>query len=76
MKKVTRIFAFNSQVKENYDTFGKHTITEFVALHRNPENIIVLWKVSFENRKEPGLLMYRFIEKEEKILIEGCTYQA
>jgi len=67
---------FNNQVKENYDTYGNHTIIELVALHRNPENIIIIWKVGFENRKEPGLLMYKFKEYEGQVLIEGCTYHA
>ena len=47
-----------------------------MALHRNPENVIVIWKVDFEKRKEPGLLMYEFEEHEGKVLISGCTYHA
>ena len=38
---------FNKQINENFDTYGNHTIGEFVALHRNPENVIILWKVNF-----------------------------
>ncbi|MBL4881585.1 MAG: hypothetical protein JKX82_09705 [Oleispira sp.] len=67
---------FNHQLEESYDTFGIHTIAELVVIHRNPENVIVIWKVDFEKRKELGLLMYRFIEHEGKALIDGCTYHA
>jgi hypothetical protein len=67
---------FNRQINENYDTFGKHTISDFVAIHRNPDNVIVIWKVNFESRKEPGLLMYEFKEHDGEILIGGCSYHA
>lgn len=66
---------FNGQIEEHYDIYGIHTVAEFVTLHRNPDNIIVLWKVNFEKRNEPGLLMYRFKEKDSNVLIEGCTFQ-
>lgn len=65
---------FNRQLEDSYDEFGIHTITSLVAIHRNPENVIVIWQVDFEKRKEPGLLMYCFIESEDKALIGGCTY--
>jgi len=67
---------FNGQIEKSHHKYGNHSITEFVALHRNPENVIVLWKVGFEKRPEPGLLMYRFTEHDGEVLIEGCTYQA
>jgi len=65
---------FNKQIEENYDMYGRHTISKMVTLHRNPKNLIVLWEVDFEKRKEPGLLMYQFEEYEDKILISGCSY--
>jgi hypothetical protein len=67
---------FNRQLENSYDEFGIHTITDLVAIHRNPENVIILWQVDFERRKEPGLLMYCFIESEGKALIGGCTYHS
>jgi len=67
---------FNKQIEESYNTYGNHTISELVALHRNPENVIVIWKVSFEKRQEPGLLMYEFEEKEGNVFISGCSYHA
>lgn len=67
---------FNRQLEDSYDKFGIHTITDFVAIHRNPDNVIVLWQVDFEKREEPGLLMYCFIESGGEVLIAGCTYHA
>ena len=67
---------FGRQLEESYDIFGFHTISDLVAIHRNPNNIIVLWKVKFEKRQEPGLLMYEFTEHDGQILISGCSYHA
>ena len=67
---------FNKQIEENYDTYGNHTISKFLTLHRNPENVIVIWEVDFENRKEPGLLIYEFKAHKGKVLISGCQYHA
>ncbi|MCG8609269.1 MAG: hypothetical protein MI864_01920 [Pseudomonadales bacterium] len=67
---------FNQQIEESYDTYGKHTITDLVAIHRNPDHVIVLWKVQLENRPEPGLLIYGFREHKGEVRIEGCTYHA
>jgi len=67
---------FNRQIEESYDTFGHHTIGDLVTVHHNPDNIIVIWKVEFENREAPGLLIYSFKEFEGKVLIDGCSYHA
>ena len=67
---------FNRQIEENYDKHGKHTIAELVTIHRNPDHVIVLWKVNLEHRKEPGLLIYGFREHKGQVLIEGCSYHA
>jgi hypothetical protein len=67
---------FKRQIEENYDIYGKHTIADLVAIHRNPDHVIVLWKVELEKRKEPGLLIYGFKERAGQVLIEGCAYHA
>ncbi|MCP5160760.1 MAG: hypothetical protein H7A00_03710 [Hahellaceae bacterium] len=67
---------FNRQIEESYDVYGKHTMADLVAIHRNPDNVIVLWKVALEMRKEQGLLIYGFRERDGKVLIEGCSYHA
>lgn len=67
---------FNRQIDESYDEFGYHTIADLVAIHRNPDNVIVLWKVRFQNRPNPGLLMYEFKEYEGRVLIPACSYHA
>jgi len=67
---------FNRQIEESYDTYGKHTIADLVTIHRNPDHVIVVWKVDLEMRQEPGLLIYGFREREGQVLIEGCSYHA
>lgn len=67
---------FNRQIEENYDIYGKHTIADLVAIHRNPDHVIVLWKVDLEKRAEPGLLIYGFRKHNGQVLIEGCSYHA
>jgi len=67
---------FNRQIEENYNTYGSHTIADLVAVHRNPDHVIVIWKVDLEKRSEPGLLIYDFKEHKGKILIQGCSYHA
>ena len=67
---------FNRQIEESYDTYGIHTIAELVAIHRNPDHVIVIWKVNFEHRKEPGLLIYGFKEHQGQMFVEGCSYHA
>lgn len=67
---------FNRQIEENYDTYGRHSLAELVAIHRNPDHVIVIWKVKLAKRTEPGLLIYDFKEHEGNILIQGCSYHA
>ena len=67
---------FNRQIEESYDTYGKHTIADLVTIHRNPDHVIVLWKVALEHRQDPGLLIYGFRERDGQILIEGNSYHA
>jgi len=67
---------FNRQLEESYELYGRHTIGDLVVVHRNPDHVIVIWKVLFEKRQEPGLLIYGFREREGRVLIEGCSYHA
>lgn len=67
---------FNRQIEESYEEYGKHTIADLVTIHRNPDNVIVIWKLDLENRIEPGLLIYGFKNRDGQVLIEGCSYHA
>jgi len=64
---------FYEQIEKNYDDLGLHTVKGLKTLHRNPENIVVMWEVDFEKRVEPGVIIYIFTEHEQKIVITGCT---
>ena len=67
---------FNKEIERSYDKLGKHTIQDVAMLHKNPDNIIVIWKVKYEKRNEPGLLIYHFEERNNKIVISGSTNHA
>ena len=67
---------FQRQLEENYPLHGDHKISDLVTIHRNPDHVIVIWKVTLEKRPEPGLLIYGFREHDGEILIEGCSYHA
>ena len=75
-KEAFTISHFNKEIERSYDKLGKHTIQNVVMLHKNPDNIIVIWKVKYEKRKEPGLLIYHFEERNNKIVISGSTNHA
>ena len=65
---------FYEQIENNYDRLGMHTVKDFVVLHRNPENIVIMWKLGIEKRSEPGLIVYKFQDHNNKIVITGCTF--
>ena len=75
-KKQVDIKEFNKQRKEAYTTLGNHTLSELVTLHRNPDNIIIIWKIKYEKRNELGLSIYYFKEQNEKIVIIGSMFHA
>lgn len=67
---------FKRQLDDGYDKYGKHTISDLVAIHRNPDHVIVIWKVDLEKREDQGLLIYGFREHDGNVMIEGCSYHA
>lgn len=67
---------FNKELERSYEKLGKHTVGDFVTMHKNPHNIIIIWKLIFEKRSEPGLLIYHFEEIDNNLLISGATYHA
>ena len=75
MKKEVNISNFELQRKELIPELGKHLNMEFVATHKNPDNVIVIWRLSFTNRDIPVLLTYVFVENESKLQISGAMLQ-
>ncbi len=64
---------FYEQIERNYERLGLHTVKEHIAIHKNPDNAVVMWKLGIENRAEPGVIIYIFTEHENEIVITGCT---
>lgn len=53
---------------------GAYTLDKLVTVHRNPDNIVIIWKIKFANRKELGIGVYRFREENDLIKVHGCVY--
>ena len=65
---------FYAQIEKKHTRLGAHTVKDCIALHRNPDNIVVMWEVGIECRDEPGVIIYKFTEQKNKIVITGCTF--
>jgi hypothetical protein len=73
MKEVVNKENYEQQRNRIFSDLGIHKKLELITIHKNPGNTIVIWKLHCEKRELPALLQYTFIEKDEKILIEGAT---
>jgi len=66
----------NNYKRQRADIFpelGPHKEIKFLALHRNPNEIIVLWQMYCSNRETPVLLSYFFRENKAKIEIAAAN---
>ncbi|MFW2373389.1 MAG: hypothetical protein ACN4GM_09745 [Gammaproteobacteria bacterium] len=75
-RKQVDIHEFNKQRNDAYGQLGSHEIIDFVTLHKNPDNIIIIWKMKFEKRDEHGLAIYYFKEINDKAVISGAMFHA
>lgn len=76
MKSDVNIESFSQQRKELIPELGKHQEMSFVATHKNPDNFIVIWRLSFSKRELPTLVTYVFKEIENKLKIAGVMLQS
>ncbi len=53
---------------------GDGVINKIESIHKNPSNVVITWKVSFANRSELGLSIYRFKEINNEINVTSCIY--
>jgi len=67
---------FLKQRTEIMPELGKHLTMDFVAIHKNPDNLIVMWRLFFTNREMPALVTYIFSEKDGKLQIAGAMLQS
>lgn len=65
---------FNKQRTESINVLGKSTLGQLVKIHKNPNNIVIIWEILFEKRPEPGLGVYRFIESNGTITVESSLH--
>ena len=65
--------SFISQRDEAIPELGKNTLKEIVTLHKNPDNVIVIWKVKFEKREETGLRIMFFKENNGRVVVDSST---
>jgi len=53
---------------------GDYSLNKLVELHKNPSNIVIIWKIAFANRSELGIGVYRFKEENNQVMVQSCIY--
>jgi len=53
---------------------GDYSLNKLVTLHKNPSNIVIVWKIAFANRSELGIGVYRFKEENNQVKTQSCIY--
>jgi len=74
MRESIDINNFNKQRTEVITKLGKSTLGQLVKIHRNPNNVVIIWEIEFEKRPEPGLGVYRFIETNGTVKVESSLH--
>jgi hypothetical protein len=73
MKEYVDIENYSKQRKVIFSDLGKHKKMELLATHKNPNEIIVMWRLYCSNREAPALTTYFFQEKNGKVVIEAAN---
>ncbi len=73
MKKDVNSVDYKKQRNEIFPDLGKHKKIEFLAIHKNPSEIIVMWRLFCTNREVPALVTYYFNENSEKVKIVAAN---
>ena len=60
MKIAIDLTEFEKQRNESYPKLGNHKLIDLVALHKNPDNLIVIWKMSLQKEKNLGFAFLFF----------------
>jgi len=56
-----------------FPKLGAHKSIESLGIHRAQTDIIVQWKMYCEKRSSPVLLVYTFADRDNALLITGCS---
>ena len=72
MKSIITKENYNKQRNHIFPILGKHKSLEFLALHRNPDNATIIWKMFCGKREEPILLMCSFLNENNSVVISSA----
>ena len=64
---------FNKQRGKYYPQQGELTNKKCLLIHRNPDNIVVIWETSCSKRAAPALLTSMFSMKENNFVMSGAS---
>ncbi len=67
--------SFTKQRTEAIKELGKSTLGQPIKVHKNPNNVVVIWEILFDKRPEPGIGIYRFVETNGIIKVESSLHQ-
>lgn len=73
MKEAVNRKNYEEQRKVIFGKLGEHKKIEQVTCHRNPNDLIGIYRVYFELRESPALAIYFFGEEQEKVVIKSAT---
>ena len=72
MKSIITKENYNEQRNHIFPILGKHKKLEFFTLHRNPDNVTIIWKMFCVKREEPILLMCSFLNEIDSVVITSA----
>ena len=67
---------FDKQRGTTFPQLGKHTNLKFIHIHRNPDNVVVIWEIAYTGRSMPALALCVFIKVEHGFVMSAvglCT---
>ena len=73
MKGYVDVENYSKQREEIFPDLGKHKKIELLATHKNPDEIIVMWRLYCTNRDTPALITYFFKENDGKVEIAAAN---
>ena len=73
MKEAINNENYEEQRKVMFTELGRHKKLEIATYHRNPHDLIVIYRVYFELRESPALAIYFFGEEKERVVINSAT---
>ncbi len=63
---------YSQQRNHIFPVLGKHKTLEFLTLHRNLDNVTIIWKMYCEKRQQPILLLCSFETENNAVVISSA----